>query len=171
MAVNQVSLFFYPPRWQQQVTTSTRGRTAAVTPIWIARAARAANDGPAVTGADLKAWLTEQGFTSVEWGKGNVFERGQVPSIFGPEKAIEVSVGEEAGEVTHLYCRFTLPRDMPPPLTEWSAFVVLLCRRFCLRLAPDGVEPCSETEFLTAVRANRNWQEFAHSFGWDAGGA
>jgi hypothetical protein len=83
------------------------------------------------------------------------------------EKEIEVCVGEEAGEATHLYCRFTLTRDDLPPLREWVRFVAALCKRFQLGLRADGVAPCSGTEFEAAVRRNRNWRRFADSLGWD----
>ncbi len=52
---------------------------------------------PAIPPDTLKEWLTAEGFTPVEWSKNRVFQRGQVPSMFGTEKEIEVGVGEEAG--------------------------------------------------------------------------
>jgi hypothetical protein len=168
VAVNQVSLFFYPPRWQQRLTTPN---PAALTdegkPVQIAGAEQVVGtDAPTVPTAALKEWLTERGFAQVEWGV--TFQRGQVRSIFGLEKEIEVCVGDGAGEVTDLYIRFTLPRRNPPPLSEWSAFAVELCHRFQLRLGAEGIAPCSEAEFLATVRGHRFYREFAASFGWAA---
>lgn len=127
----------------------------------------AASDAPAVPTAALKVWLTERGFARVEWGV--TFHRGRVGSIFGPEKEIEASVGEEAWEITDLYVRFTLTRRSPPPLPEWAGFAAELCRRFHFRLGAEGVAPCGAAEFLAAVRGHRSYREFAASFGWEAG--
>jgi hypothetical protein len=172
VAVNQVSLFFYPPRWKQRLTPSPTAWTDEGKPVQIAEAVPVDGaDGPPVPADVLKGWLTERGFIPVEWGRGSVFERGQVFSTFGPEKEIEVSVGEEAGEVTELYCRFTLPRRSPPPVAEWAGFVAALCGRFGLRLEAQGAAPCGEAEFIAAVRDSRNYGEFAASFGWEAGSA
>ena len=172
MAVNQVSLFFYPPRWQQRLTPEPKALTDEGKPVQIADAVSVAGaDAPPLSAAAVNGWLAEQGFTPVEWGRGSVFERGQVRSIFGPEKEIEVSIGEEAGEITNLYIRFTLPRRNPPPLAEWSGFAAELCGCFRLRLGAEGVAPCGEAEFLAAVRGHRFYREFAASFGWEVDGA
>ena len=81
-------------------------------------------------------------------------------------KEIEVTVGGDAGEVTDLYCRFTLPRAIPPPVAEWAGFVVSLCGQFRLRLGDEAVTRCSEADFFAAVWGNRNFRDFAASFGW-----
>jgi hypothetical protein len=117
----------------------------------------------------VKAWLVERGFKAVDWGEDTVFQRVHLESIFGLEKEIEVSVTAEAGEVTEVYSRFTLPRCNPPPLNDWAEFAMELCNRFRLRLGAEGVVPCSEAEFLAAVRDNCFYRKFAASFGWDAG--
>ena len=169
MAVNQVSLFFYPPRWRQRLRPASGMLTDQGTPVQIADAVPVAGaDGPVVSAVSLKGWLTEYGFAPVEWGQGGTFQRGQVRSMFGLEKEIEVCVGDDSGEATELYCRFTLSRRSPPPLAEWAGFAAELCRRFHLRLGAEGVAPCGEAEFLTAVRGHRSYQEFAASFGWEA---
>jgi hypothetical protein len=169
VAVNQVSLFFYPPLWQQRLTPDPTARTAQGTPLLIADAVPVADvDVAPVSAAVVKAWLAENGFTPVEWGHGRILQRGQVWSIFGPEKEIDVCVGDEAGEATHLHVRFTLPRRNPP-LPEWAGFTAGLCRRFHLRLGAEGVAPCGEAEFLVAVRGHRFYRVFATSFGWEAG--
>jgi hypothetical protein len=167
VAVNQVSLFFYPPRWKQRLTPDPRARTDEGKPVQLVDAVPVAGAAaPPLSPDTVKEWLAERNFIPVEWGRGSVFERGQVRSIFGPEKEIEVSVGEEAGEVTKLYCRFTLPRHNPPPLAAWAGFAAELCGRFGLRLGAEGVAPCGAAEFLTAVRGHRFYREFAASFGW-----
>lgn len=169
MAVNQVSFFFYPPRWQQRLIAHPTALTDQGTPVQIADAVPVADsDAPPVSVAALVAWLGEQGFAPADWGEGSILQRGQVRSIFGPEKEVEVRVGREAGQVTGLYVRFTLPRRTPPPLLEWARFAVDLCSRFNLRLGAEGVAPCGQAEFLAAVRSHRFYQEFAASFGWAA---
>lgn len=169
MAVNQVSLFFYPPRWQQRLTTEPTRLTGRGTPLQIADVVPSANaDGPLVSAAAVKGWLVEQGFAPVEWDQAHTLQRGQVRSSFGLEKEIEVCVGDAAGEVTDLYVRFTLPRRNAPPLTEWAGFAAELCRRFHLRLGAEGVAPCGEAEFSAAVRGDRFYRGFASSFGWEA---
>ena len=40
MAVNQVSLFFYPPRWKQRLTPDARAMTDEGKPLQIADAVR-----------------------------------------------------------------------------------------------------------------------------------
>lgn len=169
MAVNQVSLFFYPPRWRQRLTTpNPAALTDRGTPVQVAGAEPVTGaDGPAVTTTAMKAWLADRGFAQVEWGV--TFQRGQVRSIFGPEKEIEVCVGDESGEVTGLYIRFTLPRREHPPLPAWAGFATELCSRFQLRLGAEGIAPCGEAEFLAAVRGHRFFLEFAASFGWPRG--
>lgn len=165
MAVNQVSLFFYPPRWTQRLRAiDPTALTDAGTPVQVASAVRAdGSDGPAVPVAAVAEWLTGEGFTPVPWERA--FERGRVRSVFGPEREVIVHVNGDATEVAELYCRFTLPRPHPP-LDEWARLVAVLCGRFGLRLAPDGVGPCGEPEFLAAVRGDRNYQQFAASLGW-----
>ena len=167
MGMNQVSMFFYPPRWRQRLTPDPHALTSEGRPVQIADAVRdQSEEGPAVAGGDLKDWLSGQGFTVANWGQGDVFERGQVKSIFGVEKEIQVNVGEEAGEVVELYCRFTLPCGTPPPLAGWAAFVASLSERFGMRLGSERTEPCSEAQFIAAVLENRNYQDFAGAFGW-----
>lgn len=169
MAVNQVSLFFYPPRWQQRRTPDPTALTDQGIPLQIVDAVPVtAADSPPVATAALKGWLAENGFAPADWGEGSILQRGQVRSIFGWEKEVEVSAGDEAGEVTDLYVRFTLPRRDPPPLPEWASFAADLCRRFHLRLGAEGFAPCGEAEFLAAVRGDRFYREFAASFGWAA---
>src|SRR5690349_9323573 len=101
MAVNQVSLFFYPPHWQQRLTTHPTALTDQGTPLQIAGAMPVESaDAEPVSAAAVKEWLAENGFTEVEWGHGRTLQRGQVRSIFGLEKEVEVCMGDEAEEVT-----------------------------------------------------------------------
>lgn len=168
MAVNQVSLFFYPPRWQQRCVPDPTALTDLGTPLQRVYAVPAANaDGPLVSATAVKGWLAERGFTPVEWWPDGLFERGQVRSMFGLEKEIEIRVGEEAGEITDLYCRFTLPRRTPPPLSEWTGLMAELCGRFGLRQGSNGVAPCGEAEFRAAVQGDRFYQHFAALYGWE----
>ena len=167
MAANQVSLFFYPPRWEQRLTPHPRSLSDQGTPVQYVDAIRV--DGAhklLIVANDLRDWLIQHEFTAVDWGHGSAFERGQVRSVFGIEKEIDISFSEEDGELTSVYCRFTLSRDTPTDLPKWAAFAVAMCQRFQLRLGAAGSMPCSEKEFLTAVRANRFWQGFASSCGW-----
>ncbi len=167
--MNQVSLFFYPPRWRQRLTPDPTALNHEGKPVLVASSVPVDSAaGPPLPPEAVKAWLAGRGFTPVAWGRGQFFERGRVRSIFGPEKEVEVSVGERAGEVTDLYGRFTLPRPAPPPLAEWALFAAELCNCFGLRLGGSGVAPCDATEFLAAVRADRNYRHFATSFGWEA---
>jgi len=164
MAINQASMFFYPPRCRQRLTPDPEALTDEGKPVQIAHSEPAEGDGddnPAVSGGEVKEWLKGRGFTIANWGQGGIFERGRVHSMFGVEKEVQINVSEEAGEIVELYCRFTLTHRPPPPLDEWAEFVSSLCARFGLRLAPDGIGPCSAAEFLAAVRANRNYQDFA----------
>jgi hypothetical protein len=168
MAVNQVSLFFYPPRWSQRLTVvDPTALTDDGTPVQIASAVPSESaDEPPVAVAAVAAWLRDQGFTPVAWGRA--FERGRVRSMFGPEREIIVHVNGDAAEVTDLYCRFTLPVRISPALNEWAGFAAEMCARFDLRLGADGVAPCSAIEFTAAVRGHRFFQEFAMRFGWRA---
>jgi hypothetical protein len=168
VAVNQVSLFFYPPCWGQRLTPSPTARTDQGLPVQVAEAVPLEGaTGTPVAAEEVKEWLIWRGFTQTEWGRGSTFERGLVWSVFGPEKEIEVNVGEYAGELTELYCRFTLPRHTPPLVAQWSQFVAALCGQFGLRLGAHGDGPCGEVEFTAAVQSSRNYQEFATSFGWE----
>jgi len=168
VAVNQVSLFFYPPRWKQRLTPDARAMTDEGKTLQIADAVRVEGaEAWRVLGHEFRDWLTRKGFRAADWGNGSVFERGEVRSIFGPEKEIEIDLGEDAGEIADVYCRFTLPSGPQPDLSTWAAFVGAMCQRFRLRLGAEGVEPCSASEFSVAVRGNRSWREFAASCGWD----
>ena len=169
MAVNQVSLSFYPPRWQERLTAHPRSLTDQGTPVQIADAVPVEGAIPApVLCDDFREWITQQGFTAVEWGRGTEFHRGQVRSIFGTEQEIDLSFSDEGGELTSVYCRFTLSRETPLALPRWATFVSAMCKKFGLRLPADGMTPCGEEEFLAAVRGHRFWREFAKSLGWDA---
>jgi hypothetical protein len=172
MAVNQVSLFFLPPRWQKRILKKAVpfGNPIETSSQGLFEIVRIDDSvAPPVQAADVKAWLLERGFVSANWGDGRILEYGQVRSIFGQEKAIEVTVSEEAGENTDVYCRFTLPKKDAPRLENWAAFAVALCTRFGLRIEDGIVAPCGEAEFLAAVRGNPNWQDFARQFGWNGG--
>jgi hypothetical protein len=167
MGANQVSLSFYPQRWRERRTPDWTGLTDAEKPIQRIDSVPVTNsDGRPLPPAEVKSWLTDQGFTPLKWGEGHLFERGQVQSMFGLEKEIEITVCEVAEEVTDVYCRFTLTCDGPPPLREWAGFVAELCKRFQLRLEPDGTAPCSAVEFERVVRDSIYYRQFAASFGW-----
>ena len=171
MAINQVSLFFYPPRWAQRLTPEAGCFTSAGQQVQVASAGPSgADDGPPIRAGDLKAWLVGHGFTEADWGSGWVLERGRIESMFGPEKEIQVNISEDGGELTELYCRFTLPRRSRPPLSDWSSLVVPLCRCFQLRLAGDG-SVCDEGGFVAAVRRDDNYRDFARGLGWEGPGA
>src|SRR4051794_6546936 len=74
--------------------------------------------------------------------------------------AIFMNISQEDGELTELYCRFTLPHRSRPALSEWSSLVVALCQRFQLRLAGDA-SICDGDRFVAAVRGNENYRDFA----------
>lgn len=168
MAVNQVSLFFYPPRWQQLLRSDPTALTNEGKPLQIAHTVPVPNAiGLPVTKASMKKWLAEHGFTPVDWGEGLTFQRGQVRSYFGLEKEVEVSLGDVTGEVAELYCRFTLQPRIPPALADWAELMAELCRHFDLRLGADGKAPCSASEFVVAVEDHRFYREFAERFGWE----
>src|SRR6266850_2232556 len=100
VAVNQVSLAFYPPRWQQRLTPHPRSLTDQGTPLQIADAVPVEGaDQPPISCDDFREWLTQHGFTAVDWGRGSVYHRGRVRSVFGVEKEIDVAVSDEAGEL------------------------------------------------------------------------
>lgn len=167
MAMNQVSLSFFSPRWDQRLTPVPSARTDDGTPVQIADAVPVPGmGGHPLPVAAVTGWLSEQGFTAAGRGGGRALERGLVRSIFGAARDTIVHVNGVAGEVSDLCCRFTLTRDIPP-LAEWAAFAVAVCGRFELRLVPGGRSPCGELEFLTAVRGARNYREFAVAFGWE----
>jgi hypothetical protein len=168
VAVNQVSLSFYPPRWQERLTPHPTSLTDQGTPVQIVDAVPVEGvEGPPVSCDDFRKWLTQQGFTAVAWGRGSVYYRGQVRSVFGKEKEIDVGFSDDAGEVTSVACRFTLSRESPESLSSWTDFATAMCQDFYLRVGPDGKTPCSEQEFVAAIRAHRFWRQFARSFGWD----
>jgi hypothetical protein len=169
VAVNQVSLSFYPPRWQERLTPHPRSLNDEGAPVQIADDVPVGDaKQPPVSCSDFREWLTQQGFAAVDWGRGSVYYRGEVRSVFGTEKEIDVGFADEAGEVTSVGCRFTLSRESPGSLPRWTAFAIAMCQKFGLRLSPNGVTPCGEGEFLAVVKAHRFWREFAKSFGWDA---
>ena len=168
MAVNQVSVFFYAPRWKACFTPHPTKRAGGGKPVQVVDAVPVeGTDAETLRVEAVVGWLGDQGFISADWGSGQVFLRGQVHSMFGPEQEIEVSVGVEESEVSDLYCRFTLASQSRPNLGEWSGFVASLCARFGLRLGAEGTAPCGEAEFVAAVLANRNYRDFAESYGWD----
>jgi len=167
MAINQVSLFFYPPRWRQRLPPASGLQKWDGTSIQIADAVRDDSaDGRAITRDEMNHWLAGQRFKVADWGYGRVFVRGRVRSMFGVEKEIQVNVTDEAAEVVELYCRFTLPRRKKPPLAEWAAFMASMCERFGLRLDSSRPQPCSKAEFIAAVLEDRNYQDFAAGSGW-----
>jgi hypothetical protein len=167
MAANQISVSFYPVRWREHRIPDWTGLTEAEKPIQRIESVPVTNsDGCPLAPGDVKSWLTKQGFIPLEWGEGRVFERGQVHSISGMEKEIEITVCEATEEVTDVYCRFTLSCDRPPSLREWTGLVAELCKQFQLRLEPEGTAPCSAAEFELFVRDSIYYRQFASSFGW-----
>jgi hypothetical protein len=162
VAVNQVSLFFYPLCWKQRLRDDPRALTDEGKPVQIVDAVRREDmDGPEVEVEEVTTWLAERGFTPAERGQNRIFQRGNVQSIFGIEQDIEVSISEECKCVTQVYCRFTLPRRTPPPLSEWAEFAASLCEQFGLRLKAAESRTCGAAEFLAAVRGSRNYRDFA----------
>jgi hypothetical protein len=97
VAVNQVSLSFYTPRWKQRLTPHPNAISDEGTAVQVIDAvpAKTGNAAPLSPGF-VRSCLTERGFEPAQWGQGNIFERGKINSIFGPEKAIQVSVGGRA---------------------------------------------------------------------------
>jgi hypothetical protein len=167
MGWNQVSVFFYTPRWQQRLTSDPKALTYTGEPVQIASAVPVGGAAaPPVPVGAVVGSLAERGFTAVGWGEGRVFERGRVRAFGGPMPDIIAHINGEADDVTDLYCRFTLPGRTSPDVAGWAGFVAELCGRFGLRLAPDGVGPCGESEFVAAVRSDHNYRQRAASFGW-----
>jgi hypothetical protein len=164
MGIEQVSLFLYPPRWQQHATPVPHSLTWENKPVQIVSAMPAdhVDDAP-VPPELLKDWLICSGFTQANWGDGDIFDRGQVRSIFGAQQEIQIHANRHDGEVAELYCRFTLPhpRVGPPPLDEWARFTAALCAEFHLRL-PGHTQTCDEPTFLDLVRADHNYQSHVY---------
>jgi len=167
MGINQVSLFFFPPKWVQRRTPAPDGFTLSGEPVTLVDAVPSTSgEQTSVRAEDVKQWLVTNGFANANWGAGWILERGKVDSVFGPEKEIQVVIGDEAGELTELYCRFTLPRRTEPSVSEWTAFVCNLCQSFLLRLGDDD-KICNAERFRSAVRNDHNYQSFAKANGWN----
>jgi hypothetical protein len=80
MAVNQVSHFFYPPRWKPRLT-STAACTDEGKPVQIVDDIRRdCSDDHVVLKENLKAWLLDRGFRSASSGEDMVFEQNQTRS-------------------------------------------------------------------------------------------
>jgi hypothetical protein len=147
-------------------------RTPEGAPVQVVSTApRKGEDSSPVEFELLRAWLEEQGFAVVSWGDGKILQRGEVQSALRAEKEIEIHVGDEGGEVTVLYCRFTLSRDALVSLERWAEFVQAMCRRFGLRIGASENAPCGAAEFRVAVQQNLNWRRFAKNFGWEQASA
>jgi hypothetical protein len=119
VAINQVSLSFYPPRWKRRLTPHPLAKTDQGTPVEIEDAVRVEEDrGPAIAADDFKQWLIQRGFKPVDWGGGMEFERGQVRSVVGVEKEIDVGfsgceyrayhIGAVWRPILHMQARRTL---------------------------------------------------------------
>lgn len=65
-------------------------------PVTIVGSTRREFGGAGVARSDLAHFLLDSGFSELDCH----FERGEIESIFGPEKGIEISVGVEGQEVT-----------------------------------------------------------------------
>jgi hypothetical protein len=89
VALNQVSLFFYPPRWRQQLTELPGTYGTDGKPARLAEVVRDPETaGPIASFAAIVGWLEEQGFTPVEWENRRCFHKGQVRSMFGPDTRV-----------------------------------------------------------------------------------
>ncbi len=160
MAVNQVSLFFYPPRWKRYVEPK---RSPAQDARVLSAAPSLEPDALPVEVHEVRAWLEKRGFAASELA--DTFRHGTVESIFGLEKEIEVDIGDERGELAYLYLRFTLARSSPPPIREWADFVDELSRQFRLKLGNEPDATCDARRFIAAVRSHPNYELFSESWG------
>jgi hypothetical protein len=171
MAINQVSLSFFAPRWRQRLTPDPTALTDIGTPVQIVDYVPVEDAVSVPVSAEVVVgWLAERGFTPARWGEGRILERGQIQSIFGLEQHIIAHVHEDAGEFSGLYIRFTLSPNVASPMAEWAQLVVALCERFSLRMEPDGTGSCNEAAIVAAMRNDQNYQRFATTFGWEAPG-
>jgi hypothetical protein len=168
MAFNQVSLFFYPPRWQPCLRVVTWETLSKRPPIYIEDSMPSSDQTSVPLAAkSVVNWLKRRGFVAAEWNMSETcFRLGQVSSCFGMEQELEVSFGEESEEVTSFYCRFTLTRDPPPKLAAWADFMSTMCQEFQLRLG-DSRTVCEANDFIEAVKRNHNWQDWSHQLGWE----
>ncbi len=168
MAFDQVSLFFYPPRWERYSVADARMKHYSGEPVRIVSAIRAEDsNGPTVSLEDLCRWFEAKGFQVVTRSADYaLFHSATVESTLGHRAEIDVSASAQDGEVTSLYCRFQLNRESPLRLERWEAFRQELCAVFSLRIGVSDSESVGSEEFLTIVRQTDNWRYFAEQFGW-----
>jgi hypothetical protein len=167
MAFDQVSLFLYPPGWEQQSEATTALHSSG-RPVRIVSAARSASGvGRPVRVAELSGWLVPRRFAVVAEGPtGARFASTARPSALGRRAEIELIAGAACREVNCLYCRFLLTRDAPLRLEWWEALVRGLCEAFGLRIVAADGGAVGHDEFLAVLRRADNWRLFAGRFGW-----
>jgi hypothetical protein len=140
MGIEQVSLFFYTPRWVQKTTVDCNTRSADGNPLRIVEPERSEiHAGVPVLFETMKDWLESHGFKPANWGDGTIFDYGKVHSLFGTQQEIRIHINAIDGEVAELCCRFSIPSPgkWSPPLQRWGDFFDAFVRRFPLRFGDE----------------------------------
>jgi hypothetical protein len=160
MGWNTARVTLLPPRWKETVTESAHARTAAGTPVRIARAVRAEDSaGQAVLLVPLSRWMEERGFVVTE----------RSPSHMQVQREdVEAFLAAEGDEVAEVILTFTLTRDSPRRWETWQKFAAELAGAWDLALfAPDrpGGKP-GAGDLLRLLSGTPAWQGFQAAFGW-----
>src|SRR5262249_54094977 len=168
MAFAQLSLFFYPPRWQRYSVADARMKHYSGEPVRIVSAVRAEDSNERIVPLeDVCRWFEAKGFHVVTRSADYaLFHSAAVESTFGPRAEIDVSASAQDGEVTSLHCRFQLNRETPFRLERWEAFIQELCAVFSLRISVSDTQSVGPDKFLTVVRQTDNWRYFRDQYGW-----
>jgi hypothetical protein len=160
MGCNTARVTLLPPRWKETMIESARARTAAGTPVRIARAVRAEDSvGEAVQLASLCRWLEERGFVVTERSLSHLQLQ---------REDVEAFLGVEADEVAEVILTFTLNRDSPRRWDAWQRFVAELSGAWNLALfAPDHPGgKAGAADLLRILSRTPAWLDFQAAFGW-----
>lgn len=161
MAWNQVSLDLCAPN-RTQVRYFDNGAT-------VLRAEKISeNPKDIVHCKAIYIYLKTEKFDFVqETNFGAIYSRGQVKTPFGIEKEIETQIFTEGEELESVYVRFTLCRNSPKRLKEWSHFLTDICGIFKLQIFGGDGKIWTKEDSQNAIKNHFNWKDFSQNYDWE----
>jgi len=168
MAINQVSFFLFPPRYQPIVEELKEFKTTKDKPVKLVDSKLVFESSPKVLNSDVMNWLREQGFLEKEcFHNVVILYQGQEETFIGMQKIIETSIDIGEEELTELYIRFLLTESTPTHIGFWITLITEPCTIFGFKIMDKNNLLVSYKNFLMLLQNDNLFKIHKKEFEWN----